>query len=214
MLNNKYEEFYKVVDGFNSIYTLAYENIYGLREYRHTRNIDSKEQFLNRKNILLEEFEELKRAVNDDNLHDILDAYADIIVVCMNAIEGIDTFNTNNGNGILFKILVDTSYVNADGMLNDLITSYCSDDITNSRISNRYDQINSLIIFTCLSGINSCGYNPNGILNEVVKHILSREQDPIQKEEWNKGNRTGKWLKNKNQDVNTLYYPNFDKYKK
>lgn len=214
MLNSKYEEFYKVISEYKPIYTLAYENIYGLREYRHTRNIDSKEQFINRKNILLEEYEELKEAINNSNTHGTLDAYADIIVVCINAIEGVETFNIYNGNEVLFRILVDTSYLPSDNGLELLISSYCRDDLTNTNEYDKYDYLNGLIIYTCLSGINACGYYPNGILNEVVKHILSREQDPVQKEEWDKGNRTGKWLKNKNQDVNTLYYPNFEKYKK
>lgn len=57
------------------------------------------------------------------------------------------------------------------------------------------------------------GYNMDKAMNEVVKEISSRVQDPIQKEEWSKSGAVGKWQKDLSQDKNTLYKADFDKAK-
>lgn len=57
------------------------------------------------------------------------------------------------------------------------------------------------------------GYNMDKAMNEVVKEISSRVQDPIQKEEWSKSGAVGKWQKDLSQDKDTLYKADFDKAK-
>jgi len=44
------------------------------------------------------------------------------------------------------------------------------------------------------------GYDVDGVMNEVVKEISSRNQCPKQKEDWDKNGANGKWLKDKNQN--------------
>ena len=57
------------------------------------------------------------------------------------------------------------------------------------------------------------GYDMDKAMNEVVKEISSRVQDPIQKEEWSKSGAVGKWQKDLNQNEDTLYKADFDKAK-
>jgi hypothetical protein len=57
------------------------------------------------------------------------------------------------------------------------------------------------------------GYDMDKAMNEVVKEISSRVQDPIQKEEWSKSGAVGKWQKDLSQNEDTLYKADFDKAK-
>jgi hypothetical protein len=57
------------------------------------------------------------------------------------------------------------------------------------------------------------GYNPEMVLNEMLKHISSRKQDTQQKEVWDKWGASGKWQKQKDQDPSTLYEPNYERCK-
>ena len=57
------------------------------------------------------------------------------------------------------------------------------------------------------------GYDMDKAMNEVVKEISSRVQDPIQKEEWSKSGAVGKWQKDLNQNEDTLYKADFYKAK-
>jgi len=69
-------------------------------------------------------------------------------------------------------------------------------------------------IVVLLGGIVQKGYDPSKVLNEVVKTITSREQDPEQKRAWLKDpslQTKEKWKKYKNQSKNTLYAANFSK---
>ena len=58
------------------------------------------------------------------------------------------------------------------------------------------------------------GYSFEDCMDEVLQEIESREQNPIQKEEWEKHGANGrKWLKDKNQDPATLYKADYSKCK-
>jgi chemotaxis protein histidine kinase CheA len=56
------------------------------------------------------------------------------------------------------------------------------------------------------------GYDAEIALSETIKEISSREQDPLQKEDWlSKGYDGTKWQKNRNQDRSTLYVADYTK---
>ena len=56
------------------------------------------------------------------------------------------------------------------------------------------------------------GYDAEIALSETIKEISSREQDPLQKEDWLSNGHDGtKWQKNRNQDRSTLYVADYTK---
>lgn len=60
-----------------------------------------------------------------------------------------------------------------------------------------HDKIDAIadIIILSVNELQLKGYNVNKVMNEVFKEINSREQNPIQKEQWEKFGTYGKWEK-------------------
>ena len=56
------------------------------------------------------------------------------------------------------------------------------------------------IIVLSVNELELMGYDVDGVMNEVVKEISSRNQCPKQKEDWDKNGVNGKWLKDMNQN--------------
>ena len=77
---------------------------------------------------------------------------------------------------------------------------------------NTLDAILDISVFST-NKVELMGYDMDKAMNEVVKEISSRVQDPIQKEEWSKSGAVGKWQKDLSQDKDTLYKADFDKAK-
>jgi len=84
-------------------------------------------------------------------------------------------------------------------------------DLNNDNIE-RVDALNDIIVIA-VGEIRKMGYNPESTLNETVKEISSREQDPAQRHRWiSEGKHSGeKWLKDKGQDKSKLYKADFSK---
>lgn len=59
--------------------------------------------------------------------------------------------------------------------------------------------------------VKSLGYCFRKAMKECLAEINSREQDPIQAEEWAKNGASLKWLKNQNQSPDTLYKADYAK---
>ena len=53
------------------------------------------------------------------------------------------------------------------------------------------------------------GYDLDLVMKQVVKHISSRVQDPVQYEEWLRNGPSGKWKKDPNQNPSTLIEPDY-----
>ena len=70
------------------------------------------------------------------------------------------------------------------------------------------DAIQDIQVF-CINETELMGYDDAKTDNEVFKHINCRKQDPIQKEQWEKFRPYGKWQKDKNQDPNEIYEPDY-----
>jgi len=84
--------------------------------------------------------------------------------------------------------------------------------------NNKTEMLDALadVIVIATGEIRKMGYNPILVLNETVKEISSRKQDPAQKHRWErlfKKQLGEKWLKDKNQSPDTLYKADFNKCK-
>jgi len=72
----------------------------------------------------------------------------------------------------------------------------------------RIDAICDIIVFA-VNELELEGYNIDLAMKQVVKHISSRIQDPIQAFEWLQLGPSGKWQKWKLQPAETLYEPDY-----
>lgn len=75
------------------------------------------------------------------------------------------------------------------------------------------DAVSDIKVFS-VNEVELMGYDVYKTMNETVLEISSREQDPIQKEIWEKEGASGKWNKNKKQDKDSLYKADYSKCKK
>lgn len=72
------------------------------------------------------------------------------------------------------------------------------------------DTIQDIQVF-CINETELMGYDNIKCNEEVFKHINCRKQDPSQKIEWQQFGANGKWQKDKNQNPNEIYQPNYEK---
>lgn len=70
------------------------------------------------------------------------------------------------------------------------------------------DALADIMVFTA-NELALMGYDLDLVMKQVVKHISSREQDPLQAISWRMEGPDGKWKKNPNQDPSTIYEPNY-----
>ena len=75
------------------------------------------------------------------------------------------------------------------------------------------DSICDIKVFGC-NELENMDYCTKIAMNETVKEVSSREQDPTQKQDWDLNGPNGKWQKNLNQNPTTLYTADFNKAKK
>jgi len=84
------------------------------------------------------------------------------------------------------------------------------DDIKVSSEHEVVDAIADIIVFS-INQLELMGYDANKVMNETIKEISSRKQDPVQQEIWSKWGFDGtKWQKDKNQPKDTLYVADYD----
>ena len=69
------------------------------------------------------------------------------------------------------------------------------------------------IISYCKDFVTSLGYDFEKMTLEKIKVISSREQCPNQAKEWAENGASGKWEKNRLQDKNSIYKPDFESYR-
>lgn len=70
------------------------------------------------------------------------------------------------------------------------------------------DAIQDIRVFS-INETELMGYDADKTLNEVIKEVSSRKQDPDQFIEWQQTKPFGKWKKYANQDKKTLYKADF-----
>jgi hypothetical protein len=173
----------------------------GLKQWRVERNMDNKEFVMDVEiSNLLEECAEYLRAKDD---YEKIDALCDIVVFSINSYKYLDgdfnqllelDFNIVDNNASIYDVLF-------------LISSFY--------LNERPHKDNLAYIIQTTSVVcNSLGFDFDKCMLETIKEISSRNQDPIQKEEWAKNGINGKWQKDKNQDKSTLYKANYESCKK
>ena len=88
----------------------------------------------------------------------------------------------------------------------------CSDYSDLKFLNDVVNAIQNIQVF-CINETELMGFDNIKCNKEVFSEINSREQDPIQKEEWLKNGAVGKWQKNKRQESWTLYKANYESCK-
>ena len=74
------------------------------------------------------------------------------------------------------------------------------------------DAIQDIQVF-CINETELMGYDNVKCNNEVFKHIDCRKQNPIQKEQWEKFGAFEKWEKDRQQNQEEIYQPNYESCK-
>ena len=70
------------------------------------------------------------------------------------------------------------------------------------------DALADIMVFTA-NELALMGYDLDLVMKQVVKHINSRQQDPLQAISWRMEGPDGKWKKDPNQDPSTIYEPDY-----
>lgn len=93
---------------------------------------------------------------------------------------------------------------------NDMVDIYF--DSMNIDLLNESDVIDTIqdIQVFCINETELMGYDNIKCNEEVFKHINCRKQDLNQKIEWQQFGANGKWQKDKNQNPNEIYEPNYE----
>lgn len=74
------------------------------------------------------------------------------------------------------------------------------------------DTICDIKVFS-INELGTMKYNGKKCMKETIKEISSRDQDPFQKDIWNKNGASGKWQKWQEQPKETLYVADYSKCK-
>ena len=93
-----------------------------------------------------------------------------------------------------------------------IMNDYFNKDIVTVINSEVADILQDIQVF-CINETELMGFDNIKCNKEVFSEINSREQDPIQKEEWLKNGAVGKWQKNKQQESRTLYKADYESCK-
>ena len=91
-----------------------------------------------------------------------------------------------------------------------IMNEYFNKDIVTVINSEVVDILQDIQVF-CVNETELMGFDNIKCNKEVFSEINSREQDPIQAEEWAKNGASLKWLKNQNQSPDTLYKADYTK---
>ena len=170
-----------------------------LKVWRQDRNLTQENQ---RQELINNIKEELEEYANAQNAIDRIDAICDVAVLVFNSY----TLKYDIFTGLDKRVEITTSevplYVDIlkeyiEGFENTEVCAYLTMFVSKLYIKYQGDNFD---FYKCMM--------------ECIKHIESRQQDPKQKQEWDKLREQGlpltdKWLKDKNQDESTIYQPDY-----
>ncbi len=93
------------------------------------------------------------------------------------------------------------------GVFREMILEELNEYTVAKHAFNEHDTVDAIvdIIVLAVNELELEGYNTDLAMKQVVKHISSRKQDPIQHKEWLANGQSGKWRKDPNQDPSTIY---------
>ena len=168
-----------------------------LSQWRIKRNMDNNEFVVNIEiaNLLEECTEHLRANTPEEQI----DALCDITVYATNAlfyIMGSDIPTTQ-------LYTPDKPYI---GSIVDVVSIIMESNVIDTEKARGLSDI----IHICHVLIEHMGYDYVSCMLETLKEISSREQCPIQAEEWKQLGKTGKWEKDKQQDSATLYKADYE----
>lgn len=195
-----------------------------LEKWMSDRRISQQQQYSILSELLQEELDELIKGGENNNIAEILDAITDLVVVFANGTGGIKIFDED--------MMYDELYIDYENIKD--IVSYCVEDT--KHILNNYKNKSvdiSYYPYFMFDALMDLGYEPYLCMDETLKHIESRKQDPMQEECWLQLEKDinnyvlengynseeiekmkegfGKWTKMKNQK--DVYVPDFNKCK-
>jgi len=137
---------------------------------------------------------------------------------------GLTEFNVDNENRLFAEELQEFNDALEADDTHELIDSQCDMYVvytqTMSKALNNTDDSqdikllhkdNPAIYFNIPHVVEALGFDFNQCMDECLKEIESRKQDPAQKKEWEKNGITGKFQKWKEQPENTLYKADYSK---
>lgn len=169
-----------------------------LKVWREERNLTQDSQRDNLVNNIKEELSEYAAAQNE---YEGIDAICDVAVLVFNSYE------------LKYPILYNVSRC----VSIDMSQTPKYSDVINEYIAGLGDTevYAYLILFVCRLYIEQGGFDFYKCMMECIKHIESRQQDPNQKQEWDKLKDqgltlVGKWQKDKNQDKSTIYESDYE----
>ena len=147
-----------------------------LEIWRNVRHIETESQKPSLLANVLEELTELERGKLSKNIHEMIDAYCDVVVFTLNACDISKAINTecdDKQDVCLYKFEIDD---NNDYLYSiKLISQLCMvvEEFRTEGKECRYREAYKLVAL-CFSLINSLGYDPYGCLNETINEISSR----------------------------------------
>ena len=195
-----------------------------LEKWMNDRRITQQHQYSILSELLQEELDELIKGGENNNITEIVDAITDLVVVFANGTGGIKIFKED-----MMYYDFDIVYENIED-----IVSYCVEDTKHILDNYKKEGFNfSHYPYFMFDALMDLGYEPYLCMDETLKHIESRRQNPEQEKEWlelqekinnyvlkNGYNSVeiekmkegfGKWKKMKNQE--DVYIPDFNKCK-
>lgn len=166
-----------------------------LKEWRESRNIKTFPLAI--KDDLLDELREVREAQQKLDWNNYVEELADVAIFAF------------NGLGLL-HVSHKLTRMSVVPTLNNL-ESY----INNIKIEMPIQMINilNIIITMCDELVTAKKYDFKKVINEKIKLLNSRLQDPQQKQDWIKNGTNLKWQKMRNQPKETLYIANYGKCK-
>jgi len=149
--------------------------------------------------------EELIPAIQANDIDEIVDAFNDTIVIAVGELTKLGATPPT-----LPTVMPETESALSTSELLRVKLAEFELAVTDDDKPTMIELLTSITLISAV-GLLEIKYQPVLTLKQVVKAISSRLQDPIQAQAWATGNRQPgeKWLKDKNQDPETLYKADF-----
>jgi len=170
-----------------------------LKQWRSDRNL-TEPQWDSIVGSLLEENQELREAYDNNDEQEIIDAWADHIVFCTNLLGQL-------GEDYIFPGLTEINYVvKSVDDIKELI-ELLEEMIETKQVLLVKIYTLKVINWYCKINIEQLGYDFECVMDETVREISSRQQDPKQKYRWEQSGSNGeKWQKSLLPEHKALWY--------
>lgn len=193
-----------------------------LKQWREDRNIVQSTENDYKANM----FEELSKYYRAKDVYSLIDALCDMAIFTINHAE-VNNLDQDRLSRLLtimchpygLNQLGDCKYLGVYRVQDIPIllstAEAISDDIiiAGDNIEELSNKTLADIFLACWKTVYIFGYDFEKCMLETIKEISSRRQDPKQFSDWVENGASGKWLKDKNQDPDTLYKADYERCK-